>query len=59
MGIVDDRVRLLQEILQGIRVVKLMAYESYFESRVMTFRSEEVKRLRKNCLYRAMVRPSL
>jgi hypothetical protein len=56
MGIVDDRVRLLQEILQGIRVIKTMAFEPYFEQRVMGFRGEEVKRLRKNCLYRAIVR---
>ena len=81
MVIVDKRVRLLQEILQGIRVMstslrypavrpplislpllhptELMQYEPYFEDRVMTHRREEVEKLRRNCVNRAVMNATM
>lgn len=55
MKIVDLRVRLLQEILQGIRVIKLMAYEEYFEGKIKGYRKDEMKRLRWNCVMRGLL----
>ncbi|CDZ96790.1 Multidrug resistance-associated protein/mitoxantrone resistance protein, ABC superfamily [Phaffia rhodozyma] len=55
MKTVDKRVRLLQEILNGIRVIKFMAYEEYFGSRVSSYRREELKELRKNSVMRALM----
>jgi ATP-binding cassette subfamily C (CFTR/MRP) protein 1 len=39
---VDQRVRLIQEVLNGIRVVKLYAYESFFRGRIAKLRAEGV-----------------
>ncbi|CDZ97481.1 Multidrug resistance-associated protein/mitoxantrone resistance protein, ABC superfamily [Phaffia rhodozyma] len=55
MKIVDSRVRLLQEILSGIRVIKFMAYEEYFGSRISDYRQDEMEELKKNCLMRAIM----
>lgn len=32
---------------------EFMAYENYFETRVMDFRMEEVEKLRRNCFFKA------
>jgi ATP-binding cassette subfamily C (CFTR/MRP) protein 1 len=53
MSTVDLRVRLLSEILNSIRQIKLYAYESYFMQRVMTYREQEIKRLKANVRHRA------
>lgn len=53
MATVDLRVRLLSEILNSIRQIKFYAYESYFAQRVMTYRNEEIARLRANVKHRA------
>ncbi|KAL8287275.1 hypothetical protein RQP46_003727 [Phenoliferia psychrophenolica] len=39
---VDQRVRLIQEVLNGIRVVKLYAYETFFKSKIAEIRAEEL-----------------
>ncbi|KAG8854719.1 hypothetical protein FRB96_007404 [Tulasnella sp. 330] len=44
--IMDKRVRLLQEVLGGIRVVKLFAWEQHFSNKIHMLRTSEIKRLR-------------
>lgn len=46
MKLVDGRVRLLNEVLNNIRQVKLNAYESLFMQKLLAFRSKELGRLR-------------
>lgn len=53
MATVDLRVRLLSEILNAIRQIKLYAYENYFIKRVMAYRNQEIARLKTNVLRRA------
>ncbi|WWC95482.1 hypothetical protein V866_002346 [Kwoniella sp. B9012] len=46
--VVDERVRLLSEVLHNIRAVKLYAYESCFGQRISDMRANELKRFRSN-----------
>lgn len=46
--ITDKRVKLMNEILQGIKAVKFYAWEKPFSKMVMEHRQEEVKKLRAN-----------
>ena len=46
MKITDQRVRLLQEVLTGIRVIKLMAYEEFFGDRISDYRRQELRKWR-------------
>ncbi len=41
----DKRVKLMNEILNGIKVLKLYAWENSFRDRVMGYREKEVKSL--------------
>jgi ABC-type multidrug transport system fused ATPase/permease subunit len=43
----DKRVKLMNEILNGIKVLKLYAWENSFRDRVMAYREKEVKSLNK------------
>ncbi|OQR87169.1 ATP-binding Cassette (ABC) Superfamily [Thraustotheca clavata] len=47
MKIKDERVKVTYEVLSGIKVIKLQAWENSFTSRVMEFRTQELNRLRK------------
>ncbi|XP_012273062.1 ATP-binding cassette sub-family C member Sur [Orussus abietinus] len=47
----DARLRLVNEVLQGIRLVKLRAWESLFENRVKRTRDEELRLLDKDSIY--------
>ena len=47
MQIVDKRVRLLSEIINNIRAVKLYAYENLFGEKVSHYRRQELAKLRK------------
>ncbi|KAF4526522.1 hypothetical protein B566_EDAN005889 [Ephemera danica] len=49
----DKRVRLMNEILAGIKVLKLYAWELFFEQKVNDIREAEVKELRKTAYYDA------
>ncbi|QRV93840.1 ABC transporter transmembrane region [Ceratobasidium sp. AG-Ba] len=51
----DKRVRLLQEILQGIRLLVLFGWQNHYGGKVLGFRRRELIRIRKNALYRATV----
>ncbi|CAI5723801.1 unnamed protein product [Hyaloperonospora brassicae] len=46
MEVKDERIKVCVEILSGIKVVKLKAWENSFSRRVMNFREEELARLR-------------
>lgn len=43
----DDRVKLMNEILSGIKVLKLYAWEPSFESQVQGIREKEINVLKK------------
>ena len=46
--ITDQRVRLTTEVLQGIRLIKVYGWESFYLGRIVQLRSQEIKRLRKS-----------
>ncbi|RHZ23852.1 hypothetical protein DYB37_005666 [Aphanomyces astaci] len=46
MAVKDERVKVVYEVLSGIKVIKLQAWENSFTNRVMEFRSNELDRLR-------------
>jgi ATP-binding cassette subfamily C (CFTR/MRP) protein 1 len=50
---IDKRVRLLNEILNSVRGIKLYAYERYFAERVLGIREGELGRLKTNIFHRA------
>ena len=41
----DKRIKLMNEILSGIKVLKLYAWESSFDDQVMKLRNNEIKQL--------------
>ncbi|KAF9562072.1 multidrug resistance-associated ABC transporter [Agrocybe pediades] len=45
--ITDKRVRLTTEVMQGIRLIKVYGWEAFYTSRIIGFRREEIKRIRK------------
>ncbi|KAL5631354.1 hypothetical protein ACGC1H_007018 [Rhizoctonia solani] len=51
--ITDKRVRLLQEILQGIRLLVLFGWQGHYGEKVLGFRRRELVRIRKIAFYRA------
>lgn len=55
----DARLRLVNEILQGMRLVKLRAWEKLFETRVKNTRNEELSLLDKDSLYWALISKAL
>ncbi|OQR88954.1 ATP-binding Cassette (ABC) Superfamily, partial [Thraustotheca clavata] len=46
MQVKDERVKVVYEVLSGIKVIKLQAWENSFTTRVMEFRTNELDRLR-------------
>ncbi|ORX37805.1 P-loop containing nucleoside triphosphate hydrolase protein [Kockovaella imperatae] len=53
--IVDDRIRLLTEIINNMRAVKQYAYEDVFAARVMALREMELNKIRSYTFVRANV----
>ncbi|KAF8699270.1 Multidrug resistance-associated ABC transporter, partial [Rhizoctonia solani] len=49
----DKRVRLLQEILQGIRLLVLFGWQRHYAEKVLGIRRQELVRIRKASLYHA------
>lgn len=49
------RLRLLNEILQGIRLIKLCAWENLFQDHIYRIRDEELKLLKKDSIYWALI----
>ncbi|EHA97372.1 Multidrug resistance-associated protein 1 [Heterocephalus glaber] len=50
----DNRIRLMNEILNGIKVLKLYAWELAFKDKVMAIRQEELKVLKKSAYLAAV-----
>ncbi|XP_053533881.1 multidrug resistance-associated protein 1 isoform X4 [Ictalurus punctatus] len=44
----DGRIKLMNEILSGIRILKFYAWEKAFEERVLSFREKELKAMKKS-----------
>ncbi|MCJ8739010.1 hypothetical protein PDJAM_G00042380 [Pangasius djambal] len=44
----DGRIKLMNEILNGIKILKFYAWEKAFEERVLSFREKELKALKKS-----------
>ncbi|XP_029661257.1 ATP-binding cassette sub-family C member Sur [Formica exsecta] len=51
----DARLRLVNEILQGMRLIKLRAWENVFEDRIRRTRNQELKLLNKDSVYWAVI----
>uniref|UniRef100_A0A8C6HRG8 Multidrug resistance-associated protein 1 n=1 Tax=Mus spicilegus TaxID=10103 RepID=A0A8C6HRG8_MUSSI len=50
----DNRIKLMNEILNGIKVLKLYAWELAFQDKVMSIRQEELKVLKKSAYLAAV-----
>lgn len=50
----DNRIKLMNEILNGIKVLKLYAWELAFKDKVLAIRQEELKVLKKSAYLAAM-----
>ncbi|GBC03173.1 hypothetical protein RclHR1_00500021 [Rhizophagus clarus] len=50
----DKRVNLMNEVLQGIRMVKFYAWEKNWENRILDARNSELKQLRSNFIHLTM-----
>jgi ABC-type multidrug transport system fused ATPase/permease subunit len=55
MKIKDLRVKLMNEVLSGIKVLKLYAWETPFEKQVMDKRSQEIKQLTKRAYFQGFM----
>lgn len=53
MKLKDERVKLTNEILNGIKVLKLYAWELSFEEQISNIREKEIRMLRKAAMYNA------
>lgn len=51
----DARIKLINELLGGIKVLKLYAWEPIFEKQVMKIRDREIKLLQKTVYWRCAV----
>ncbi|TMW62290.1 hypothetical protein Poli38472_009783 [Pythium oligandrum] len=45
MKVKDERIKICHEVLSGMKVIKLQAWENSFTRRVMEFRTDELKKL--------------
>ncbi|EJD45474.1 cadmium ion transporter [Auricularia subglabra TFB-10046 SS5] len=52
--VTDQRVRLMQEVLQGIRSVKMYAWEDFFGHKISTFRQREIGLIRRSAIMMAL-----
>lgn len=51
----DERIKLISELLCGIKVLKLYAWEPIFEKQIMQIREKEIELLRKVIYLRSAV----
>ena len=51
----DKRVKLMNEILNGIKVFKLYAWETSLQQQVMKFRQLEIKSIKQTAYYSAVI----
>lgn len=50
----DERIKLINELLGGIKVLKLYAWEPSFEEKVLQIRDKEIKVLKKSTYYNSV-----
>eukprot|EP01052_Picozoa_sp_SAG31_P002040 SAG31_NODE_68_length_28153_cov_23.647717_22_plen_260_part_00 len=50
----DDRVKITQEVMAGIRIIKLMAWERSFADKIAAIRNLELQKIRTQAIYRAL-----
>ena len=53
--VADKRIRLLQEILAGIRVIKLYSWDNIFRNKMAKLREKELKEIREMRLSSALI----
>jgi ABC-type multidrug transport system fused ATPase/permease subunit len=50
----DERVKITQEVMAGIRIIKLMAWEKSFYDKIGVIRNQEIQKIRVQAVYRAL-----
>ena len=50
----DIRIRIMSEIIQGIKVIKMYAWENSFANLVEKSRKEEINLIQKTCIYKVV-----
>ena len=50
----DQRVKITQEVMSGIRIIKLMAWEKSFYDKIGVVRNKEIQKIRVQAIYRAL-----
>ncbi len=50
MRLKDARIKLMNQILSGMKVLKLYAWEAYFEQKILSIRNDELVVLKKAAL---------
>ena len=56
MGLKDKRIKLMSEILAGMKVIKLYAWEKFFLGKVNAIRKKEINALRTQLFWKVMHR---
>ncbi|CAL8141283.1 unnamed protein product [Orchesella dallaii] len=51
----DDRIKIINEVLSGIQIIKLYAWENSFKAQVQEIRAEEIKLLRKRAFLQCFI----
>lgn len=54
MGLKDRRIRFMDEVLAGMKVIKLYAWENSFLQRILAVRAEELRNLRRSAYFGAI-----
>ncbi|KAJ5076658.1 multidrug-resistance like protein 1 isoform i [Anaeramoeba ignava] len=52
----DSRIKFINELIQGIRTLKLYGWEKYFKNKITNVRKKELKFLKSNLLWSALYR---
>ncbi|XP_074597589.1 ATP-binding cassette sub-family C member 4-like [Brevipalpus obovatus] len=53
-AITDHRIRLMSQIINGMKVIKMYSWEDMFSTMMKDIRTREVKKIRKACMIRAI-----
>jgi ATP-binding cassette subfamily C (CFTR/MRP) protein 1 len=53
--ITDERIRLITEVLHGIRLIKSFAWEDFYSHRIGTLRSREIKTIKIAAIARGLL----
>ncbi|KAF7760155.1 hypothetical protein Agabi119p4_10831 [Agaricus bisporus var. burnettii] len=55
VGVTDLRIRLTTEVLQGIRLIKLYAWEAFYTRQLSDLRRKEIRAIRKQAIARSVL----